>query len=255
MELGATWALGLRPLPIIVPPITFAEVTRTIGLKQGWNITDADGLESIRQTVLEALGIEGRNNHTFNRKRVSWEANLKTALETLSPSTKVTASKYEQALRERDIYHRHYDEKVEELHAAKRRLITLKNLRPVALIADSDRLEAARLKADLEEMGFVVGGIVATERDAISTALRLKPDLIFLETRFPDGGLGTAAALRITEIIDVGVVFVTQTPEVLLGGQRPEPASLVTKPYNLAALTAVTRDAYSRVIESRERKT
>ncbi len=42
MELGATWALELTPLPVVVPPMSFADVTRTIGQIQSWNITNQE---------------------------------------------------------------------------------------------------------------------------------------------------------------------------------------------------------------------
>jgi TIR domain len=40
MELGAAWAQSATSLAIVVPPIEFQTVTKTLGLKQAWRITD-----------------------------------------------------------------------------------------------------------------------------------------------------------------------------------------------------------------------
>ena len=40
MELGAAWVQSSKSLPIVVPPIEYDQVTKTLGLKQAWKITD-----------------------------------------------------------------------------------------------------------------------------------------------------------------------------------------------------------------------
>jgi hypothetical protein len=101
MELGAAWAQSATSLPIVVPPINFNEVTKTLGLKQAWMITDKAGLVDLRQLVVEAIpNLEKRTEHTWDEKRVHWNVNLKKVLTKLQKATKVDAIKYEEVRNE-----------------------------------------------------------------------------------------------------------------------------------------------------------
>ncbi len=99
MELGAAWAQDAKSLAIVVPPTDFDIVTKTLGLKQAWKITDKSGLIDFKNIVVEAVpNLEKRSEHTWEDKRTNWNAALRKLLQGLQKSTKVDAEKYEEAL-------------------------------------------------------------------------------------------------------------------------------------------------------------
>ena len=95
MELGAAWAKSLKSIPVIAPPVGFDFVAKTLGLKQGWNITDESGLIDLRQMVREKIKIEERDDHTWEKKRAEWKIGLKKLLSNLAQPTKVSTGDYE----------------------------------------------------------------------------------------------------------------------------------------------------------------
>jgi hypothetical protein len=89
MELGASWANSLQALPVVVPPVGFDTVSKTLGLKQAWDINDAAGLIDLRKLVRELITVEPRDEHTWEQKRAAWRIGLKKALKDLAKPTKV----------------------------------------------------------------------------------------------------------------------------------------------------------------------
>ena len=97
MELGAAWAQSSKSLAIVVPPIDFNEVTKTLGLKQAWKITDRAGLVDLRDLVVKAIPkLERRTEHTWDDKRTRWNIDLKKVLPKLQQATRVDATKYQE---------------------------------------------------------------------------------------------------------------------------------------------------------------
>ena len=101
MELGAAWSLSHDALPIIVPPIEFGTVVKTLGLTQGWNIKQESGLNDIRSVIKKAgIQLEPRSDHTWDKKRKQWIAKLPTVLKKLPKASSVSIEKYNLALEE-----------------------------------------------------------------------------------------------------------------------------------------------------------
>ncbi|UYN97275.1 MAG: TIR domain-containing protein [Enhydrobacter sp.] len=99
MELGAAWAQSARSLPIVVPPIEFQAVTKTLGLKQAWLINDKKGLIELKSLVLKAVkDIEERTEHTWDDKRTQWSVDLRKILPKIQQATKVDAQKHKQVV-------------------------------------------------------------------------------------------------------------------------------------------------------------
>jgi hypothetical protein len=115
MELGAAWAQGAKSLAVVVPPIEFDAVTKTLGLKQAWKITDKSGLVDLRQTVRDTINnLEKRTDHTWDDKRTNWNVALKKALEKLQQASKVDASDHQKSLDEL----KEKDAEIEQLETA-----------------------------------------------------------------------------------------------------------------------------------------
>jgi hypothetical protein len=101
MELGAAWAQNSTSLAIVVPPVDYNDVTKTLGLKQAWKITDKSGLVDLRQLVAKTIpNLEERSDHTWDDKRTNWNIALKKVISNLQQSTKVDAAKHQEALDE-----------------------------------------------------------------------------------------------------------------------------------------------------------
>lgn len=101
MELGASWALSNRTLPIVVPPVSFSEVTRTLGLVQAWDIQKTPGIIDLRKAVKKTrISLEPRDDHVWESKKAEFGRAIKKLIDKLPAATKVAAEKYQKALNE-----------------------------------------------------------------------------------------------------------------------------------------------------------
>lgn len=130
MELGASWSKFHKTLPIVVPPISFSTVSSTLGLTQGWNITDAAKVIKLRETIKELpITLEKRTDQDWEEKRTLFAADVKRLLKKLTASSLVPAAqhaeleaKLKKAEEERAIFESQYEAAqnyIEELEAAK----------------------------------------------------------------------------------------------------------------------------------------
>ena len=77
------------------------------------------------------------------------------------------------------------------------------------LIVEDEKISAEYLKEILEINGFTVVGICDTGADAISSALALKPDIIFMDIMLKDSISGSEAAVRISSHIETKIIFLS----------------------------------------------
>ncbi|MBR0653355.1 TIR domain-containing protein [Roseomonas terrae] len=103
MELGAAWAKSHRTLPIVVPPVAFSTVTKTLGLVQAWDITNHAGLVEFRAAVRDTgINLENRTEQDWDRKRTEWRQRSKKTIDKLKGVTSVSMSEHEVVLAELD---------------------------------------------------------------------------------------------------------------------------------------------------------
>ena len=99
MELGAAWANSHKTLPLVVPPVSFDTVTKTLGLKQAMDINDAESLNKFRALVIEAVtDLEFRSPDTWDAKRNVWVAESRRLAKKVFGASKIEASVHEAAL-------------------------------------------------------------------------------------------------------------------------------------------------------------
>lgn len=60
-ELGATWGMGKKILPIVIPPVDFETVGVLINVRQIVKINSDEGLDRIRDYIVHALGIDANS--------------------------------------------------------------------------------------------------------------------------------------------------------------------------------------------------
>lgn len=111
------------------------------------------------------------------------------------------------------------------------------------LIIEDEPIIAMDIEELVQNCGHRVVGVAATEEEAVAIAARTRPGLILADINLGAGGDGTAAVARILEHHRVPVIFVTAYPERLLTGEAPEPAFVITKPFEPVTLAIATYQA------------
>jgi CheY-like chemotaxis protein len=107
------------------------------------------------------------------------------------------------------------------------------------LIIEDEALIALDLQALVENLGHKVMGVARTRTQAVAIGRPTRPGLILADIQLADGSSGLDAVNDLLNTFEVPVIFITAYPERFLTGQRPEPAFLVSKPYQPSALSAM----------------
>jgi CheY-like chemotaxis protein len=111
------------------------------------------------------------------------------------------------------------------------------------LIIEDETLIALDLEALVENLGHKVVGVARTRAEAATIAHGHRPGLILADIQLADGSSGLDAVNDLLNMFEVPVIFITAYPERYLTGERPEPAFLVSKPYQPATLSALVSQA------------
>jgi len=82
-----------------------------------------------------------------------------------------------------------------------------------------------------------------TRDEAVQQAKARRPGLVLADIQLADDSSGIDAVKDILGEFRVPVIFITAFPERLLTGERPEPAFLVTKPFNPDMVKALISQA------------
>jgi DNA-directed RNA polymerase specialized sigma24 family protein len=111
------------------------------------------------------------------------------------------------------------------------------------LIIEDEALIALDLEALMENLGHRVVGVARTRSEAAVIARSRRPGLILADIQLADGSSGLDAVNDLLNMFEVPVIFITAYPERFLTGERPEPAFLVSKPYQPATVSALVSQA------------
>ncbi|MEW5420719.1 response regulator [Amorphus sp. 3PC139-8] len=111
------------------------------------------------------------------------------------------------------------------------------------MIIEDEPLIAMDIEVLVEGLGHDVAGIARTHSEAVKLAHETNPGLILADIQLADGSSGLEAVNELLNELDVPVIFITAYPERLLTGERPEPAFLVTKPFEPEVVKAVISQA------------
>lgn len=111
------------------------------------------------------------------------------------------------------------------------------------LIIEDEPIISMDLENLIEELGHTVVGVASTHAEAVELARTGYPELILADIQLADGSSGLEATTEILKQFNVPVIFVTAFPERLLTGDRPEPAFLITKPFDRRVIKATIGQA------------
>lgn len=261
MELGVAWSRALKTLAVVAPGVSFDAVTKTLGLKQAWLISDHSKLSEFRATFAD-LPLEERSTATWEGKVAEWRKKLPRVLRDLPSPRLVEKTKLDGALSNAAAATRAAEEEIsslkeqlsamEEENAALQARFTVKDEgRPRVMIVEPERLIALDLELTLKSGRCDVIGVARTNAEALAMALVEKPDIIVTETQLADGSSGIDLIKAVYPLVDCFAIFVTAYPERLLTGDRPEPIDLITKPFSPDNLLTKIADATELVLERR----
>jgi CheY-like chemotaxis protein len=121
------------------------------------------------------------------------------------------------------------------------------------LIIEDETFIAMDLESLVRNLGHNVIGVARTHSDAVALAKNKKPGLILADIQLADGSSGLDAVNELLRTFEVPVVFITAYPERFLTGERPEPAFLISKPFQPAMVSAVASQALFFQRNSRNR--
>ena len=121
------------------------------------------------------------------------------------------------------------------------------------LIIEDETFIAMDLESLVRNLGHNVIGVARTHADAVALAKNRKPGLILADIQLADGSSGLDAVNELLRTFEVPVVFITAYPERFLTGERPEPAFLISKPFQPAMVSAVASQALFFQRNSRNR--
>ena len=111
------------------------------------------------------------------------------------------------------------------------------------LIIEDEPLIAMDIEEMVESLGHRVVGTARTHKEAIGLFNKTHPKMVLADIQLADGSSGIDAVNEILASTAVPVIFITAFPERLLTGERPEPAFLVTKPFNPDMVKALISQA------------
>ena len=111
------------------------------------------------------------------------------------------------------------------------------------LIIEDEPMIAMDLESIVEGLGHRVTGVARTHAEAVKAVDQQKPGLVLADIQLADGSSGLDAVNEMLGSFAVPVIFITAYPDRLLTGERPEPAFLITKPYQPDTVKAIVSQA------------
>ena len=120
-----------------------------------------------------------------------------------------------------------------------------KGLTARILIIEDEPIIAMDLETIVEGLGHKVVGVARAGRQAVALAAERKPELIMADIELADGDSGIEVVNEIVTVESRPVVFITAHPRLYLGSveHRPEPASILAKPFNPDTVRAAVSKA------------
>jgi DNA-directed RNA polymerase specialized sigma24 family protein len=111
------------------------------------------------------------------------------------------------------------------------------------LIIEDEPIIAMDLEQLVTSLGHRVLGIARTRKQATEAIASGYPGIVLADIQLADGSSGIDAVNDLLQSFEAPVIFITAYPERLLTGDRPEPAFLITKPFQPEMVKAIISQA------------
>lgn len=138
-ELGATWAMSHQMFPLLVPPLSYADVQGVMTGVQLTRVDYKDGLNQFRDQLQAALGIKGTPTARWEKKRDQFLIDLMAILAGLPKPQVVSAAEHDKVKRD-------YDDARVEIDGLETQLDAQKAL-IAQLSTAKDKKDVVRIKA------------------------------------------------------------------------------------------------------------
>jgi DNA-binding NarL/FixJ family response regulator len=117
------------------------------------------------------------------------------------------------------------------------------------LIVEDDFLIGMQSESALADAGFRVVGIANTAEEAVALAKKHQPRLALMDVRLAGRRDGVDAAGELYRELGIRCVFATAHDDRHMRGRAEPfaPLGWLTKPYTMASLVAIVKDAISKV--------
>lgn len=112
------------------------------------------------------------------------------------------------------------------------------------MIIEDEAIIAMDIETIVADMGHRITGIARTRDEAVKLGRADAPDLILADIQLAVSSSGIDAVNDLlTELGPRPVIFITAFQERLLTGNKPEPASLISKPYSIDQVVSAVSQA------------
>jgi two-component system, response regulator PdtaR len=124
---------------------------------------------------------------------------------------------------------------------------------PRILILEDDYLIATQIEAALMQAGFDIAGIASSAEEAAELAASERPALVVADIRLAGKRDGIDAAIQLFRDYGIRSVFATahHNPETRRRAKPANPLGWLPKPYTMAALVQLVRQALSDIREEK----
>jgi CheY-like chemotaxis protein/DNA-binding PadR family transcriptional regulator len=116
------------------------------------------------------------------------------------------------------------------------------------LVVDDEAIITMQLEERLSSMGYTISGMAASGEEAVEKAHRLLPDIVLMDIVMPGKMNGIEAAKKITDELDIPVVFVTSYADdaIIEKAKNVRPYGYIVKPFNELEIKAAIEVALFR---------
>lgn len=95
-ELGASWVMSHKTIPLLVPPLEFKDIKAVLLGKQLLRITEKNDLNEMQSEIIKALGIKGKSFARWEIKRSKFLKELSGFLKEYKPVFSITENEYKE---------------------------------------------------------------------------------------------------------------------------------------------------------------
>jgi len=109
------------------------------------------------------------------------------------------------------------------------------------LIGEDNPFVAAFLQEVVKEGGYELCGVAASAQEFLSLAQQEKPDLAIVDVRLAGSFSGIDAAVEAASRVNLGILFVTASPDRVLDPPAPVGQACLSKPFTEPELIEALR--------------
>jgi hypothetical protein len=176
-EVGACWAMSHEIVPLLVPPVVFADMKAVLAGKQALKIDNPADWNTVLESFKTALGINPNSNR-WERKRDEAITRIRRLIPKQKPPVTVTIARYQELEKKLSDANEEIDEleeKVTQLASLNEKLKKLKAPKDVAQVELDSLPDAKKLKTLSSTARTSLDGLPSVVRTALFYYFRSEP--------------------------------------------------------------------------------